>query len=270
MLVLSRHPQQGIQFPGLGVSIEILEVQGNKVKVGVDAPLEVRVLRNELVDSASLPEEAGRFRLPKAMRHELRNALHELSLRMHVYLKRAQREGGGFDGSPIDAEEMLQAIIQRLEHVGGRRTQAEPPQPVRNGELSLNGKVLGKALVVDDDANERELLAGFLRMCDYEVDSVQDGEEAMRFVQQFGSPRFILLDMCMPRCDGRSFLKQLRQESTFDNTHVFVVSGRMPEEMEMSSLSSGYTHWFTKPLDPRRIVTALKKIEENSGLAAAS
>jgi carbon storage regulator CsrA len=50
MLVLSRRESEKIFFPDLGISLEIVRVKGNTVRVGIDAPQEVRVLRGELLD----------------------------------------------------------------------------------------------------------------------------------------------------------------------------------------------------------------------------
>jgi len=50
MLVLSRGRQQKIVFPSLGISIEVLHVAGNKVRIGVDAPQQVPVHRGEVAE----------------------------------------------------------------------------------------------------------------------------------------------------------------------------------------------------------------------------
>lgn len=50
MLVLSRRESEKIFFPDLGISLEIVRVKGNTVRVGINAPQEVRVLRGELMD----------------------------------------------------------------------------------------------------------------------------------------------------------------------------------------------------------------------------
>ena len=50
MLVLSRRESEKIFFPDLGISLEIVRVKGNTVRIGVDAPREVRVQRGELLD----------------------------------------------------------------------------------------------------------------------------------------------------------------------------------------------------------------------------
>ncbi len=50
MLVLSRSSRQKIVFPTLGISIEVLHIAGNKVRVGIDAPTDVPVHREEVAD----------------------------------------------------------------------------------------------------------------------------------------------------------------------------------------------------------------------------
>jgi len=58
MLVLSRRQDDQILFPNLGISVKILRVAGQKVRLGVEAPPEVKVLRHELRDSEQQPNKA--------------------------------------------------------------------------------------------------------------------------------------------------------------------------------------------------------------------
>ena len=48
MLVLSRRPGERILFPSAGISVEIIKTRGNTVRVGIEAPEDIRVLRGEL------------------------------------------------------------------------------------------------------------------------------------------------------------------------------------------------------------------------------
>lgn len=57
MLVLSRHPQEKILFPGTGISIEIVQTKGNTVRVGIEAPRSIRVLRAEIAEPGDLLAE---------------------------------------------------------------------------------------------------------------------------------------------------------------------------------------------------------------------
>jgi len=62
MLVLSRRPGQGIVLPGLNVTVRVLSIRGNTVRLGIEGPREVAVSREELLpqaaaDNTSQPEE---------------------------------------------------------------------------------------------------------------------------------------------------------------------------------------------------------------------
>ena len=50
MLVLTRKVNQKIYIPSIDATIEIVEVKGNTVRLGIDAPRNVAVLRQEIVD----------------------------------------------------------------------------------------------------------------------------------------------------------------------------------------------------------------------------
>jgi carbon storage regulator CsrA len=49
MLVLSRRVREALVFPELGITVRILHLKGGAVRLGIEAPPEVRVLREELV-----------------------------------------------------------------------------------------------------------------------------------------------------------------------------------------------------------------------------
>jgi carbon storage regulator len=55
MLVLTRRPNESIVFCDLGVAVRVLEVRGKSVRLGVEAPRGVRVLRSELLDPLRVP-----------------------------------------------------------------------------------------------------------------------------------------------------------------------------------------------------------------------
>jgi carbon storage regulator CsrA len=55
MLVLSRKPDEKIVFPGLGVTVRVVEVRGNQVRLGIEAPPDVKIMRAELLS----PQESA-------------------------------------------------------------------------------------------------------------------------------------------------------------------------------------------------------------------
>lgn len=117
MLVLSRKEDQSIVFPNLGISIEIVRVQGNKVSVGVEAPKAIRIVRGELhtaedSKSEAAPSDAqlGQFIevLPQQTRNELRDRLNVAGLAVHAAQK--QCELGGLENAEFFLGKAVEAL----------------------------------------------------------------------------------------------------------------------------------------------------------------
>ncbi len=53
MLVLTRRLNEKLVLPTLGITIEVVAVQGNAVRLGIQAPADVKVMREELVNRAA-------------------------------------------------------------------------------------------------------------------------------------------------------------------------------------------------------------------------
>jgi CheY-like chemotaxis protein len=90
-----------------------------------------------------------------------------------------------------------------------------------------------KILVIEDNESETVLLRHALDHHgeDYELEILNDGEEALRFVQEHRSgvrqphPCVILLDLYLPRYDGLAVLRAIREAPALEHIHVVVLSG---------------------------------------------
>jgi carbon storage regulator len=60
MLVLSRRVREKIVFPALNVTVQVVAVKGGGVRLGIEAPPEVDIVREELLSLASSPSAGGR------------------------------------------------------------------------------------------------------------------------------------------------------------------------------------------------------------------
>jgi carbon storage regulator CsrA len=58
MLVLSRRPHEKVLFPNLGITIQVVSVHSGVVRIGIEAPQTVRVVREELLRRPSAPKPA--------------------------------------------------------------------------------------------------------------------------------------------------------------------------------------------------------------------
>ncbi len=237
MLVLSRRSNEKIVFPEVGVTVHLLGARGGVVRIGIEAPPSVHILRGELVPIRK--EAAG----PSA-EHRLRNRLSTFTLALHLFQR--QQEAG----QEAQARATLENVLAQLETL--------------ERELAEGGKHRPKtpccrALVVDDDSNERELLAGLLGMHGCECPTAADGQDCLDYLASHERPDFVLLDMWMPRCDGPDTLRQIRGDPRFEGLKVFGISGTSPEELGVGTGPDGVDAWFPKPLNPRKLWEAMQR-----------
>lgn len=245
MLVLARREKEKLVFPNIGVTVEILKISGRNVRVGIDAPPEVRVFRDE-VTGASDPIDMDLLaaKSPGVSNHRLRNRLNKLQLGLHLLRRQSEQ------GLQAEGEETLQKVLAEFQTLDGELTRPEG---------APSGKDIRRTLVVEDDKNEGELLAGILRMNGFHVDVANDGCDAMDYLASHGQPQIVLLDMHMPRCDGPETLSAIRRHPDYRGLSVFGVSGRTPAEMGISVGPGGVDRWFTKPVNPEVLVRAMNR-----------
>ena len=241
MLVLSRRCHDLIRFPELGITIEILKVQGSSVRFGVDAPLEIKVIRGEL-ESKQTNEITKRIVISEQSEHDVRNQLNNLSIATALVNKLLSNGKTNLAASVLN---------DALDRVNG--------QSICLPQDSVDEHSRAVALLVEDVANEREMLAGFLRLHGYEVETAKDGVEAIEFLDEHEKPDFILMDMNLPRMDGPSSIRKIRSNPAFDVVEIFAVSGQTPADIGIDVEASHISKWFRKPLEPSKLVQAINR-----------
>lgn len=252
MLVVSRKENQAVIFPALGISVKIQRIGGKAVSVGVEAPQNVRVLRGELLDHEEALSAARSAELDVKARHHLRNQLNKANLALQLIHK--QLSAGLID----DAEESLTMALSSLSDldrgVSGNQTSFQLPKAKATQEHSKAPRK--RALLVEDDPNERALLAAYLRASGYDVDTACDGQEALEYLAQ-QKPDAVVMDMEMPRVGGRVLVQKIREDDSLSDIKVFVVSGMEQLHLQIPSGDRGVERWFQKPLCPEELVNEL-------------
>ena len=107
---------------------------------------------------------------------------------------------------------------------------------------------LGLVLVVDDDANNRDLLARRLGRLGYETVVAQDGQEALALVADRPFD-VVLLDVMMPGLDGFEVLEAFRRERPATELPVIMATAKDNSEDVVRALGLGANDYVTKPLD---------------------
>ena len=113
-------------------------------------------------------------------------------------------------------------------------------------------------LIVDDEARMRKLVKDFLQKKDYTVLEAADGEEALQvFAENENKISIILLDVMMPKLDGWSVLRQIRQTS---KVPIIMLTARGEEQDELFGFELGVDEYISKPFSPKILVARVEAI----------
>ena len=113
-------------------------------------------------------------------------------------------------------------------------------------------------LVVDDESRMRKLLQDFLTAKGYQILEAEDGEKAIEvFEENRNKIKLILLDVMMPKLDGWSVLRKIRQES---NLPVIMLTARGEEQDELFGFELGVDEYISKPFSPKILVARVEAI----------
>lgn len=252
MLVLSRRPGQKVVFPGLGIAIEVLRSRGSVMRLGIEAPDEVAVYRDEVLarqtPAAEIVADSAEFENDRKRRHDWRNKLNHLMLKLQLLQRQLEL------GQPDDPEHHLAEVIAELTELEEGTTDA------------VVQKTPPKVLIVEDQANERELLATCLRLGGIEVATAGDGREALDYLHENELPDLVLLDMRMPDMDGPAFVRSVRDDIRMHTLRVFALSGSSRSEFDANSLP--IDGWFSKPVRIDALLQAVRAEQSPAAITA--
>lgn len=120
-----------------------------------------------------------------------------------------------------------------------------------------------KILVVDDEERMQKLLSDFLKMKDYEVLLAGNGEEAIVLFFKEKSIALIILDVMMPKMDGWTALKTIREHS---KVPVIMLTARSEENDELKGFDYGADEYISKPFSPKILVARVEALLRRSGV----
>ena len=127
-----------------------------------------------------------------------------------------------------------------------------------------NGKVSSlrtppRILVVDDNPTNLEVLQVRLKAQGYELVTAVDGMDALAKVREL-EPDLVLLDVMMPKLDGISVVKQLKQDSTFGFMPVILVTAKADTRDVVAGLEAGGDDYLTKPFEQAALVARVRSM----------
>ena len=112
-------------------------------------------------------------------------------------------------------------------------------------------------LIVDDEARMRKLLKDFLLQKNYQILEAEDGEKALQvYKENQNKINLILLDVMMPKLDGWSVLRQIRQENK--EIPIIMLTARSEEQDELFGFELGVDEYVSKPFRPKVLVARVE------------
>ena len=113
-------------------------------------------------------------------------------------------------------------------------------------------------LIVDDESRMRKLIKDFLMQKNYKILEAGDGEEALKvFEENQNKISVILLDVMMPKLDGWSVLRQIRQTS---KVPIIMLTARGEEQDELFGFELGVDENISKPFSPKILVARVEAL----------
>ena len=256
MLVLSRKSNDRILFPTLGITIHVLKVDGRSVRLGVEAPRDVHVLRHEIAPDLHRQASAG-HKLPQApSRHRVRNRLNTALLSLGLLQRQVELEQ--LTPGQIDAQ--LSSAIALLEEIDAEF--ARPLAPPRKRRLLTasvsRSRVRRRSSSMTTPTSARSWSISCRRSTTtWRLPAT--GRKSLDYCAVQDRPDVILLDMMMPLLDGPATVRRFRSDPKLRGVKLFAVSGLDPKEAAVEIGPGGVDRWFTKPIRASALVREIDR-----------
>ena len=120
-------------------------------------------------------------------------------------------------------------------------------------------------MVVDDDKNTRMLLKAVLEAENYTVFTTENGEDALS-VMDANHIDLVVLDIMMPKMDGYTFTKALRESN--NNLPILMVSAKQLPSDKKHGFLVGTDDYMTKPIDEEEMLWRIKALLRRARIAS--
>ena len=117
-----------------------------------------------------------------------------------------------------------------------------------------------KILVVEDNELNREILSSFLEE-KFNVILAENGEEGLKILgEHYRELSVVLLDICMPVCDGFEFLRRRNKDKLLSTIPVIVMTGSNSKDAEIQCLDLGAVDFIPKPYNFKIVVGRINSV----------
>jgi len=116
-----------------------------------------------------------------------------------------------------------------------------------------------RILIADDESNIVLALEFLMKKEGYEVQTVSDGEHALRAIEK-SRPDLILLDIMMPNLDGYEVCQRIRSDPSMKDIVIIMLTAKGREVEREKGLALGADFYITKPFSTREVVQKVREV----------
>ncbi len=115
-------------------------------------------------------------------------------------------------------------------------------------------------LIVDDSKTVRNLVAFIMKKEGFKVVTAEDGLDGLEKLYSSERIDLIISDINMPRMDGFTFIKSVREQDAYRDIPIVVLSTEGQEKDIQAGLSIGANMYMVKPAQPEKMVKNIKML----------
>lgn len=256
MLVLTRRENERIVLPTVHTFIQVVRIAGSTVRLGIEAPPEVPVLREELLQALKKEtQEAGGLPCHQVAAPQALPSPSQPESKRHVdYQKLLDCVAVAFELlesqlSRGEIEAARETVRKALYHVSAARREFCPSHPAEGTGPEPSSRKERVALVVQNLKKSHRPIAPVLERAGYKVRVVPNGCQALDYLAQNPRPELIILDFddASPvrknPCDTVRALQEIRQNPGLKGVKVIALGSRSPAELQVTIGPHGVDQW---------------------------
>jgi putative two-component system response regulator len=122
-----------------------------------------------------------------------------------------------------------------------------------------------RILIVDDLAENREVLKGLLEVEGHDLETAKDGQEALERATA-NPPDLILMDVTMPRLTGFEACRRLKADPRTELVPIVLVTGLLAREDRIQGIAAGCDDFLTKPVDTEQLIARTRTLLRTKAL----
>jgi len=114
-------------------------------------------------------------------------------------------------------------------------------------------------LIIDDEADIRDILSYNLKKEGFNVYSAENGSSGMELAKRY-NPDLILLDVMMPEMDGIEVCENLKSDTATKNILICFLTARSEDYSQIAGFEAGGDDYVSKPVKPKVLLSRIKAI----------